>query len=296
MKESDWRYLVDALLFICLGGMTLVGILMGFVVSTGPVSSGSSKYFLGLHRHQWGNIHAYLSIAFVVLTIIHIVLNWKWVKAKTSQIFKRKPAPVLISAVSVPFLVLFVFWLFTPKDAAIYREYGIETPERGRFYGTVPEQSAPIAGDAAVQPGIPTKEEKEVEPEPIYRPVPEEIAPIAGQAAGQPGIPAKKESRVEPEPVAQVESEHRAHSHEEGDHRAVGSLLITGRQTLYDIERVTGISARSIASRMGLPSSAPLNETLGRLRRRYGIEIQAVRDLVERMLKEENRDGFMNLR
>jgi len=245
MKESDWRYLVDALLFVSLGGMTVIGILMGFVISSGPVTSESSKYFLGLHRHQWGNIHAYLSIAFVVLTIVHIVLNWKWVTAKTSQVFKRRAAPVMISAVSIPFLVLFVFWLFTPKDAAKYREYGIETSERGRLQTTV------------------TKER----------------APVSGEAAGQPEIPAEEESRIE--------TERRADTLEEKDHRAVGSLVITGRQTLYDIERATGISARSIADRLGLPSSAPLDETLGRLRRLYGIEIQAVRDLIERMLKEE---------
>lgn len=246
MKNSDWRYLVDALLFICLGGMTVIGILMGFVIPTGSVSSESSKYFLGLHRHQWGNIHAYLSIAFVVLTIIHIILNWKWVTVRTSQIFKKRAAPILILAVCVPFLVLLVFWLFTPKDAAKYGEYGTETPERGRFYRTVPTESAPIAGE-------PTgKQEK----------------------------PAEDESQLEPET--------REDTSEGEDHRAVGFLLITGRQTLYDIERETGISARSIADRLGLPSSAPLNETLGRLRRHYGIEIQTVRDLVERMLKEKN--------
>jgi hypothetical protein len=223
--------------------MTLIGILMGFVLPTGPVSSESSKYFLGLHRHQWGNIHAYLSIAFVVLIVIHIILNWKWVTASSSQIFKRKAAPVLISAVSVPFFVLFVFWLLTPKDAARYREYGIETSERGGFYGTVPEEKAPIDGEAA----------------------------------GQAEIQAEEESR---------EVDRQAHVSEEEGHRAIGSLVITGRMTLYEIERATGISARSIADRLGLPPAAPLNETLGRLRRLHGIEIQAVRDLVERMVKE----------
>lgn len=244
MKESDWRYLVDMLLFVCLGGMTLIGILLGLVIPAGPASSESSKYFLGLHRHQWGNIHAYLSIAFVVLTIVHIVLNWKWVTAKTSQIFRRRAAPILISAVSIPFLVLFVFWLFTPKDAARYRKYRIETPERGRLQGTVNKKNVPIAREAA----------------------------------GRQESPAEDVSPVEPE--------RRAEMPEEGDHRAVGSLVISGRQTLYDIERVTGVPARSIADRLGLPSSAPLNETLGRLRWLYGIEIQTVRDLVDRMLKE----------
>jgi len=40
IKESDWRYVVDTLLFICLVGMVFIGILLGFVLSEGPVSSG----------------------------------------------------------------------------------------------------------------------------------------------------------------------------------------------------------------------------------------------------------------
>jgi hypothetical protein len=244
MKESDWRYLVDALLFICLGGMTLIGILLGLVIPAGPVSSESAKYFLALHRHQWGNIHAYLSIGFVVLIIVHIVLNWKWITAKTSQIFRRKAAPILISAVSVPFLVLVVFWAATPKDAEQYREYGIETVERGRPHKISAEDKVPLAEDTP----------------------------------GRPEYAAEVESRDEPA--------RRQDAPGEEDHGAVGSVVISGRQTLYDIERATGLPARSIADRLGLPSSASLNETLGRLRRLYGFEIQEVREVVDQMLKE----------
>ena len=105
-----------------------------------------------------------------------------------------------------------------------------------------------------------------------------ENVPIAGDAAGRQENPAEEESQAEPERQDDTAGEE--------DHRIVGSLVITGQQTLYDIARVTGISSRSIADRMGLPSSAPLDETLVRLRRLYGIEIQTVRDLVDRMLKE----------
>jgi hypothetical protein len=244
MKEQDWKYIVDVLLFICLGGMTLIGIVMGFVVPTGPASPESSKYFLGLHRHQWGNIHAYLSIAFVILTVVHIVLNWKWITAKTSQIFKKKAAPVLVSAAVVPFLVLLVFWLFTPKDAEKYQEFGREAPGIGRWQEPDTDEKAPIAGETA---------------------------------AGR---------KIRDEGAAKADSPPRHGGAVSEDHRAAGSLVITGQLTLYDIERATGLSARSVADRLGLPSSAPLNERLGRLRRLYGIEIETVRDLVDRMLKE----------
>jgi hypothetical protein len=245
MKDSDWRYLVDVVLFVCLGGMTLIGILLGLVIPAGPASSEASKYFLGLHRHQWGNVHAYLSIAFVVLTIVHIVFNWKWVTAKTSQIFKKRPAPILVAAASVPFLVLLVFWLFTPKDAGKYKGYGIESSERGS----------------------------------LQKMVTVEKVPVAGETAGTREMPVSEKSLVE--------MKDRKDAPEEKHRQAVGSLDITGRNTLLDIERATGISGRVIAEKLGLPPQTDLNETLGRLRRLHRFEIQEVRDLVDKLLKQK---------
>ena len=88
MKKSDWQYLVDTFLFLSVVGIALIGFLMGLVIPKGPTAPESTKYFLGLHRHQWSNIHFYLSIAFVVFLIVHHVLSWKWIKNKSQQIFK----------------------------------------------------------------------------------------------------------------------------------------------------------------------------------------------------------------
>ena len=63
-------------------------------------------------------------------------------------------------------------------------------------------------------------------------------------------------------------------------------ILITGRMTLYDIENETGIPARKIADKLGVPSNAPLNETLGRLRKRYFFTMQEVKDVVTSLMKK----------
>ena len=244
MKESDWRYVVDAFLFVCLGGMTLIGILLGLVIPAGPAAAESAKYFLGLHRHQWGNIHAYLSIAFVVLMVVHIVLSWKWVMAKTRQIFKRGVTPALVVTACAPLLVLFLFWVGTPKDSDKYREYGIESNEKRHF----------------------------------QRQVAEELPPAPGEIAGTQETPGEEES--------QADSTDRGETSEEEHRRTVGTLVITGRITFLEIERATGVSGRTIADRLGLPPTVSLNEPLGRLKQRYGFEIQAVRDILDRLVKE----------
>ena len=66
----------------------------------------------------------------------------------------------------------------------------------------------------------------------------------------------------------------------------ISGILITGRMTLYDLEDKTGIPARKIAAKLGVPSNAPLNETLGRLRKRYLFTMQEVKDVVTSLMKK----------
>ena len=78
MKKTNWKYLVDTILFICIVGLAVIGFILGFVVPKGPAVSESAKYFLGLHRHQWGDIHLYLGILFTAMAILQLVLAWDW--------------------------------------------------------------------------------------------------------------------------------------------------------------------------------------------------------------------------
>jgi hypothetical protein len=224
--------------------MTFIGILLGFVLSEGPASSGGSKYFLGLHRHQWGDIHAYLSIAFVVLMAVHLILSWKWIKAKTRKVFKRGATPALVSIAVLPFAVLLLFWIGTPKDADSFRSYGVGAGEH-RVIPRIQPSGAPLSTEEAVRHN---------DTRPSKTP---------------------SEQAVEPE-----------HSQDDEHHAQVGSVTITGRQTLRHVENATGIPATEIVKRMGLPEQTSVDETLGRLRRLYGFEIQEVRDLVARLLEE----------
>jgi hypothetical protein len=49
---------------------------------------------------------------------------------------------------------------------------------------------------------------------------------------------------------------------------------------------MTGVPARDIIAKLGLPADVPLDETLGRLRRRYGFEIEQVRVVIADLLKK----------
>ncbi|MFW6159923.1 MAG: DUF4405 domain-containing protein [Acidobacteriota bacterium] len=125
MKRTDWKYLVDSLLFISFFGLALIGILMGFFIASGPKVAESDKYFLGLYRHQWGDIHIYLALTFVTLGIIHLILSWSWIKGKAKNIFKSGWKIMMTATVLAGLLVVVLFWAFSPKNSSVYEGYGL---------------------------------------------------------------------------------------------------------------------------------------------------------------------------
>lgn len=122
MKKTDWKFLIDALLFICIVVMAFIGFLMGLGLGRGSNVPESSKYFLGLHRHEWGDIHFYFSIAFTILLFIHLILSWSWIKGKARMIFKRGWAISLILLAVAPILLLLFIWSFYPHSRAELKE------------------------------------------------------------------------------------------------------------------------------------------------------------------------------
>lgn len=65
--------LVAALLFV---GMIATGYLLRF-----PLPPGSNKTHVlwGLTRHQWGDVHFWISLGLLVTMLIHLGLHWNWI-------------------------------------------------------------------------------------------------------------------------------------------------------------------------------------------------------------------------
>lgn len=325
MKKTDWQYLVDTLLFLCIVGIVFIGLLMGFVLPKGPSALESAKYFLGLHRHQWGNIHFYLSIAFTVLVIIHLIFSWKWIKSKSRQIFKKGWNSMLTVTALASILVLTIFWALYPRYPDAYEEYGVRAGAKAKEHNPANEgfpvhqetifledgtAAIVITGQTTLKQvadatGIPIKEivaelglPAKISPNESFGRLRKQY-PITIQGARdtitemlnkRAALVEKKEEYTEPQ-------EHRVKKEEEEEHEPKltrgamaedqSAILITGRMTFYDIQKETGISARKIADKLRLPERTPLNETLGRLRRRYGFTMQDIRDAVADLLKNK---------
>jgi hypothetical protein len=285
MNKNHLKYLIDSLLFICLIGLAGIGFLQGLVLAEGPVEDVSKKYFMGLHTHQWGHIHFYISIAFTVLIIIHLILSWNWIKATSKKIFKNKWGTALIGMVVIALVIPLIFWAFSLQNAEKYAEYGTRSG-RGRNINLTEKQ---VKGEAAFQKI--KSEPKNIEKE-TQEPPKKEIfeSPLQDEEPVQ-----KEESVQEEKSIKREESLHEGRQeHEEEPRLTRGRLdehetgiLITGQTTLLELERSTGISKSTILREMGLPTHIPYSESLGRLKRRYNFTMQELRDKIETLLKKK---------
>lgn len=323
MRKTDWQFLVDTLLFICMFGIALIGIFLAFIIPEGPSAQPSSKYFLNLHRHQWGNIHLYLSLTFIALIIIHLTLDWKWIKAKAGKIFKKRWKTALISPVLVSIFVVFLFWLFYPKEPGAYEEYGRgEGRGAGREGGWAYSQETDTAQREALEAqdqntititgtmtlldlekasGIPVSRITEAlglpsnvsEKETLGRLRKKhgfsmiELRDALTNLMNEEQVPFQIEQDIEDEkPVPEESTSQPIHGRMEEDQ---SGILVTGQMSLSDIQEQTGISARRIANELGLPPGVPLHESLGQLRKSYPFTVQDVRDAVNNLLGQEDK-------
>jgi hypothetical protein len=234
MKKTTLRFFVDVLLFITMFGLLATGVIMVFFTASGPNVLESSKYFFQLHRHQWGNIHSYFALLSILLLVIHLILEWNWIKGKTRNLFGK--VWVLFPILGLATLVLFSAWLFTPKNFSFNKEFKIVREVSGMELSTKENM---------------TPQEK-----------------VRGK-----GLKSEKdcEERLN-------KGKYQSDNNE--------TIVITGRLSLNDIQRETGIPAHRIAKGLKLPGNVSYRERLGVLKRKYSFTIQDLRELVYKLLKE----------
>ena len=87
MKKHTLKYVINVSLFINISTVAVLGFLLGFVIPRGQGRRGAT--FLGLHRHDWGDLHLYLSILLLILLAVHLILNLQWIVSCSRRYFGR---------------------------------------------------------------------------------------------------------------------------------------------------------------------------------------------------------------
>ena len=114
MDKPKLRFVVQALMFLCLMAVAGIGLLMEFVLI--PGREKIAKYggnvnltFLGLDRHDWGDVHLYIAFTFLSLLAIHLTLHWK----KIVGLFEKMiPDPKRRNIIALAFLLVSVILIY----------------------------------------------------------------------------------------------------------------------------------------------------------------------------------------
>jgi hypothetical protein len=76
MQRTLVNLLVDLAVAFIMLGMVLTGYVIKF-----PLPPGTNKEWMlwGMTRHQWGEIHFWISTVLLILIVIHVCLHWNWI-------------------------------------------------------------------------------------------------------------------------------------------------------------------------------------------------------------------------
>ncbi len=110
MSKTALKYFITALLFVDLCSVAVLGLLLAFVINSGNTPPGG-KFFLGLHRHEWADIHLTLSITILGLVAMHVWLSWDWVTATTKKFFGQEWQKALLMLSAAWVAVLAGAWI-----------------------------------------------------------------------------------------------------------------------------------------------------------------------------------------
>ena len=76
MKASKQNFIIDILAFIFFVFLTSTGIIIHYLL---PSGSGRSKTIWGFGRHDWGDLHFYVAVGFLLILAFHLFKHWKWI-------------------------------------------------------------------------------------------------------------------------------------------------------------------------------------------------------------------------
>jgi hypothetical protein len=107
MNKNPLKFIIDLMLFVDILSISIIGLILAFIIPRGGQKQ-SGSLFLGLARHDWGDIHLYLSLILLFLIVLHITLNWSWVVHMTKKYFEKNWILVLSALPIISIILLLI--------------------------------------------------------------------------------------------------------------------------------------------------------------------------------------------
>lgn len=99
MNRTITNIIIDLLAALLFIGMIATGYLLRFPL---PPGSNKTHSLWGLTRHQWGDVHFWISLGLLVVMLIHLALHWNWIVTvigKRCHVLKSTQPSLVRSAV-----------------------------------------------------------------------------------------------------------------------------------------------------------------------------------------------------
>jgi hypothetical protein len=92
LPRSFLPRILNAVLWLVFCAMAGTGLLLAFRLPPGS-RGGRGLTAMGWDRHDWGDVHTWLSYAFLCLVAAHLALHWRWLWQVAA---KRRSWPLLL--------------------------------------------------------------------------------------------------------------------------------------------------------------------------------------------------------
>jgi len=135
MKKSlkSWMQLITNVSLLFFFGLLSTGLILKFILPSGSgrIQRLSGRGFgggkpvltwFGWDRYQWLDGHFYIAMIFSALLIIHLILNWGWIRGNLWGT-KQSPQPLWIKILTITIVLcglsmLFALWSIKAQASA----------------------------------------------------------------------------------------------------------------------------------------------------------------------------------
>lgn len=129
-RKAVINFWLEGLTLAALIGLIMTGFIMRWRLppGSGGREGGMSLEMLGLGRHDWGAIHFWVAIAFIVFIVVHLFLHWRWIWGMFQGRERSKGRGILFVVLSLILVLLnFTPWLIPVQSVRGVAED--ETPD-----------------------------------------------------------------------------------------------------------------------------------------------------------------------
>ncbi|MGC9328586.1 MAG: DUF4405 domain-containing protein, partial [Candidatus Hinthialibacter sp.] len=148
MKKVQINFILNLIAFYLLILLIATGLLMEFVLLPGS-RGGHGLSMLGWSRHDWGNLHFYLSLGFMAVMLLHVILHWAWIRAVFFRYLSAKSAFVMGFILVSSALLIVTPFLIPVQQGVVEEEEAFQG--HGRRGGSRTEQPTSSQADATLQ-------------------------------------------------------------------------------------------------------------------------------------------------